>query len=194
MLNECPTPSRVPKFSDYLNSEKVDDLETDPPKSCNADLKDPEKTSCASFTSWSNYTASMCGALGMAAQIVDKTVSNKKIASEIVSAIRTVYDGIAGVNSQFLEAIVDINAKKPYSPLPTPEPVPPFPVPSNGSDVEQAVVEGWNMLKPWIEEGISKMPTGSPWIKVLEGIIVASDNMIKDLQDLFKEIAGTPVA
>ena len=191
MTNQCVPPEVIPHLSTYLTAQDVlaDEL-SQPPQACNADLKDQEKTQCLNFTSWTQYTASICGFLGMAAQIVDKTVSNKKIAKEIELSLETGYDAINGVNKQFLAAIVDINEGKKYNPIPQPEPIPPFPKPTDGSDIEQAVVEAWNMLKPWIVKSIAKMPSGSPWIKVLEGIIESSDQMIKDLQELFKEIAG----
>jgi hypothetical protein len=34
------------------------------------------------------------------------------------------------------------------------------------------------------------MPTGSPWIKVLEGVIASSDQVIAQLKALFKELAN----
>ena len=191
MTNECITPEVILPLATYLGKKTtLTEEPSSPPQACKSDLKDPEKTDCQGFTTWTQYTASICGALGLAAQIVDKSISNKKIAKEIVFSLETVYDAINGVNEQFLAAIVDINEGKQYEPIPQPVPIPPFPTPTSENDVEQAVTQAWSMLKPWIEQAIAKMPSSSPWVKVLEGIIESSDKMIADLQNLFKEIAG----
>jgi hypothetical protein len=186
--NQCIPPKEIPYFFILFSSMEV--LDDDAPEACKTKLKEPDKTQCQTFTTWTHYTASICGVFGLAAQIVNKSVSNKKIALKIVLSLKTAYDGISGVNEQFLAAIVDINAGKPYEPIPVPDTIPPFPTPTDGSDVEQAVVEAWNALRPWIDNFISKLPSDSPWIKVLEGIIESSDKMITDLQKLFKEIEG----
>jgi hypothetical protein len=184
-MKECTPPERIPGFKTILNESGLNDDTPTAPEACKTDLKNPEKTQCQNFTTWTQYTASIDGALGLSAQIVDQKMSDKKVAYKIVMAIKTVYDGVAGVNKQFLDAIKDINAGTPYDPIPGPDPIPPFPQPKSEDDVEQAIEEGWEMLKPWLEKFIAKIPSGSPWIKVLEGIIQSSETMIDDLKKLF---------
>jgi len=192
MNNECQTPEVVPQLSIYLSDQTIlVAMQDNPPQSCSTTLTGTDKDNCQNFTTWTQYTASICGALGLAAQIINRNVSNTKIANEMVLTIETLYDGISGVNQQFLQAIVDINNHTPYEPLPTPDPIPPFPTPTSGNDVEQAVEQAWAMLKPWLEKAITKFPTGSPWIKVLEGILNSSDKMITDLKALFAQLSGS---
>ncbi|SFQ79695.1 hypothetical protein [Hymenobacter arizonensis] len=196
MANECAPPQVIPQLSTYLSGQTMlAAVQAAPPAGCSTTLTGADETNCQIFTTWTQYTASICGALGLAAQIIDREISGG-ISKEMVLAIEALYDGINGVNTQFLQAIVDINSHTPYEPLPTPDPIPPFPMPTSGSDVEQAVVQTWDMLKPWIEKSMDKLPTGSPWVKVLEGIIDSSDKMLADLQALFAQITGNtnPVA
>ena len=188
MKNSCTPPKTIPALSAYLSKNAALDDTSATPESCKLDLTGQKKTDCQSFTTWTQYTASIDGALGLAAQIVDKTVADKKISKIIVLSLKTVYDAILGVNTQFLAAIKDINADIPYNPIPQPDPIPPFDMPTGKNDVENAVVDAWTALKPWLEKLIGKMTSGSPWIKVLEGIIESSDAMIADLQKLFKEV------
>lgn len=188
MKNQCTTPETIPALSTYLTTDVVLDDPSTTPESCKTDLKDADKKQCQNFTEWTQYTASIDGAVGLAAQIVHKTVKDEKISNIIVLSLKTVYDSICGVNKQFLVAIVDINAGTPYHPIPQPDPIPPFPMPTGKDDVAQAVEEAWTTLKPWLEKLIGKMAPKSPWIKVLEGIIESSDLMIADLKELFEQV------
>lgn len=72
--------------------------------------------------------------------------------------------------------------------MPHPDPLPPFPVPTGGDNVKDALEEAWRMIEPWLEKSISAQPEDSPWIKVLRGITVALANMIADFEELFKKL------
>lgn len=187
MIDQCTLPDTVPVFDYYLIKGQPMAVSEETTESCKEDLEEKDKEQCQSFTSWTQYTASICGSLGTAAQIVNRAVGDKKTAMKIILSIKTVYDVVSGVNEQFLIAIKDINKGEPYKPVPKPEPIPPFPMPSDDKDVEQAVVSAWRAFKPWLERAITSMDPESPWVKVLLGIIESSDQMIKDLQDLFRE-------
>lgn len=190
----CTPPSIIPSFDSTVLGEApvtlYAALDTDPPQACSTSLTGQAATDCASFTSWTQYTAAFAGVLGTAANLVYKFVSDKKLASEIVTGLHAMYSGVQGVNQQFLLAIQDINAGKPYAPVPEPEPIPPFPTPTKGTEIGQAVESAWQIFKPFLEKAIAKMPSGSPWIKVLEGIIASSDQIIGQLKALFNKIAG----
>ncbi|MFD1344780.1 hypothetical protein [Litorisediminicola beolgyonensis] len=190
----CTPPSIIPSFDRLVLGDApvtiYAALDTDPPQACSSSLTGQAATDCASFTTWTQYTAAFAGVLGTAANLVYKFVPNKKLASEIVTGLHAIYSGVQGVNQQFLLAIQDINAGKPYAPVPQPDPIPPFPTPTKGNDIGQAVEQAWLIFKPFLEKAIAKMPTGSPWIKVLEGIITASDKIIEQLKALFNQIAG----
>lgn len=167
-------------------------VSNDPPAACKTSLEGDEKKLCQTYTEWSQYTASICGSLGVAANISYKFLSKNhpKIATAVVNSIHTVYDATAGANQQFLAAIVDLNEGKSYEPIPQPEPVPPFPDPEGDSadTIKNSIESMWAALKPWIEKYIAKLDKGSPWIPALEGIVTSSDQLIKDLEKLFKDL------
>jgi hypothetical protein len=190
----CTPPAVIPEFIGFFRDTPrltlYAAIGADAPQACSSNLKDKDATDCASFTTWTQYTAAFAGVLGTTANLVYQFVSNKKIAEEIVTGLHAIYSAVQGVNQQFLMAITDINARKPYAPIPQPDPIPPFPEPTKGDAIGQAVESAWNVFKPFLEKMIAKMPTGSPWIKVLEGVIASSDQVIAQLKALFKELAN----
>lgn len=181
MKNTCQPPVRIPRFSGYLRTADI-------PEACKADQSQTAREQCQSCTAWTQYTASIDGALGLAAQIVSNTVKDKSAARKIIFSIGSAYNAVAEVNERFLIAIEDINAGLPYAPMPHPDPLPPFPVPTGGDNVKDALEEAWRMIEPWLEKSISALPEDSPWIKVLRGITVALANMIADFEELFKKL------
>lgn len=184
----CAPPGIIPEFSSYFRKESnpvtlaLDDGTA--PEACSTTLKVPDTTNCASFTAWSQYTASFAGLLGTAAGLVSH-FAPPKLAPVIVGSIKALYLAVAGVNAQFLVAIHDINIGTAYNPVPGPDPIPPFPDPTKGNDIAQTIESAWDMLKPFIEKAISKLAVGSPWIKILEGLIASSDTIIAQIKTLF---------
>ena len=191
--NVCTPPTTIPEFSSYFRNEPRVSIYAlvgvDEPEACSTTLTGQPAIDCATFTAWTQYTASFAGVLGTAATLVGK-FAPPNIAGPIVSGLHAIYSSVAGVNQQFLLAIHDINAGTPYSPLPQPDPIPPFPDPESGKEIGQAVEAAWNIFKPFIEKAIGKLPSGSPWIKVLEGVIASSDLVIEQLKKLFNAIAN----
>lgn len=190
----CTPPGVIPEFGSRLRAEPrtiYAVLGADEPAGCATTLTGQAAIDCASFTTWTQYTAAFAGVLGTAANVVYSVLAkqNKKIADEIVTGLHAVYAGVQGINQQFLLAISCINANTPYAPIPTPEPIPPFPTPQTGSSIGQAVESAWHIFKPFLEKMIAKMAAGSPWIKVLEGMIASSDQMIAQLKTLFEQIS-----
>lgn len=191
----CVPPTIIPEFGSYFSREPLPSIfaliGADAPEACLTTLSGQAATDCASFTSWTQYTASFAGVLGVAANLVHQFVpaDKKTLATAIITGLHAIYSAVQGVNQQFLVAIHDINAGAAYAPMPQPDPIPPFPDPTPGSDIGQAVESAWNTLKPFLEKAIAKLPTGSPWIKVLEGVIASSDQVIAQLKALFQAIA-----
>ncbi len=185
----CTPPGVVAEWSSHFAAKgpltALADVEA-----CKSSLTGEAATQCASFTTWTQYTASFCGVLGTAANLVAKAVPDEKVSRQIVTGLHAIYAAVQGVNLQFLSAISDINAGKPYAPIPAPEPIPPFPEPTKGKEAGQAVESAWQIVKPFLEQMIAKMPSGSPWIKVLEGIITSSDQVLDQLKKLFDDIAN----
>lgn len=193
MNEECISPTRIEAFTDFIAGVKVSSEATEgAPESCKADLPAEQKKECQSFTTWTQYTASAAGAVGTIATVVAKTVHDKKIETKIIDGLEALYDALSGVNEQFLQAIVDINAGKKYDPLPEPDPIPPFPDPE-GKDWGQLLEEVWNTIKPWMEKEIGKIADerpGSPWIKILEGLVQSSQKIIDDLKKMLDKAPG----
>lgn len=189
----CMPPCIIPQFGSYLSDGPrktvFSMLDTDPPSGCSSSLTGQAAIDCASFTSWTQYTAAFAGVLGTGASLVAQFVPDKKTARRIITGLHAIYSGVQGVNQQFLLAIDDINNGKPYAPVPQPDPIPPFPTPEKGKNIGHAVESAWQIIKPFLEKAIGKMPTGSPWIKVLEGLIISSQQVIDQLKALFDDIA-----
>ena len=190
----CIAPSILGDFSSYFRGEAQTSIYalagTDDPVSCSTSLAGQAKIDCASFTTWTQYTAAFAGVLGTAANVVAKFVHEKKIARDIIIGLHALYAAVQGINLQFLQAIQDIDKGTTYAPIPQPDPIPPFPDPKPGSEIGQAVESAWAIFEPFLEKMIAKMPGGSPWIKVLEGVITSSQQVIDQLKKLFNEIAN----
>ena len=190
----CEPSVIVPDFSRVVRPEgKAAALavvgDGDPPV-CSTTLTGDNATQCAAFTTWTQYTAAFCGAVATGASLVDEYVTDAKTAGAIYNGLKALYVGVQGVNLQFLAAITDINAGTPYAPIPTPSVIPPFPVPSKGSDIGQAIESAWAVLEPFLNQMIGKMAPGSMWIKVLEGLISSSTNIIASIKALFASLSG----
>lgn len=167
-------------------------------ESCSTSLKGDAIAACQSYTAWTGYTGSACQFLQGAADVAHKFVSKKNpaLAAKIYHGIGIGANIFYGANRQFLQAITDINAGKPYEPIVSPDTPPPFnpDPPTDGKNIENAIVSFWGAFKPWLQIVIGKMadksPT-SPWIKILEGIISSSDLWIKQLQDIFSSASDS---
>lgn len=187
----CTPPGVVAEWSSHFTAAAKGPLTAlADVEACSTSLTGEAATQCASFTTWTQYTASFCGVLGTAANLVARSVPDQKTARDIVAGLHAIYAAVQGVNLQFLTAISSINAGKPYAPIPAPEPIPPFPEPTKGKEIGQAVESAWQTLKPFLEQMIAKMPSGSPWVKVLEGVIASSDQVLDQLKKLFDDIAN----
>lgn len=174
--------------------KKVVYLEDDAPLTCSTKLNAEQMTVCQGYTKWTGYTGSaeqfLQGAANVAYKFINK--SNPNLATKVYNGIGIGANIFYGANQQFIAAITDINAGKPYSPIIIPDNPPPFaPPPSKGDSVEKAIEAFWNSFKPWLEDiigNMAKKEPSSPWIKILEGVVEASDLWIKQLKAIFQGV------
>jgi hypothetical protein len=180
----CETPAVIKPLASNASSPDlfVSAIEDGPPAPCRMDLNGDDLIQCQSFTKWTQMTASLDGAIALAAQVCQRELSGDN-QQKVFDLCKALYDGIAGVNQQFLAAIVDINAGKSYNPIVEPDTIPAFPSPTGG--VAGIVQSAWDIAKPWLEAMMGKMAPGSPWVKVLDGVITSSDAIVTDIQAAF---------
>lgn len=194
MTTSCEPSVMVPDFGQAVQSKgatgKLAAMADGDPPTCSTSLTGTNATQCAAFTTWTQYTAAFCGVLATGASLVEQYVTDTKTATAIYNGLKAIYVGVQGVNLQFMAAITDINANTPYAPIVTPSTIPPFPVPSNGNNIGQAIESAWQILEPFLNQMMAKMAPGSYWVKVLDGLINSSKNIIDSLKALFNGLSG----
>ena len=195
-MTVCQPANNVPDFTWAMHKQRLPEyaLETDPGVvQCLTTLTPPNSTNCASFTSWSQWTGAACSLIVGATSIVVNEVNDKKLKSEIYNGLGALYNIIAGINHQFIQAITDINNNKPYEPIDPPTNAPTFPPIGNLDGFASAISGFWGAAEPFLQMAISKVTAkdpGSIWIKVLEGVIAGSQDAIANIVALVNIATG----
>lgn len=184
----CTPPAIVPDFTDHFKAEahrRHFRPAEPPPEACSPKLGGRAAADCASFTTWTQYTAAFAGCLGTAANLAYESMEDRKAAMEIVTGLHAIYAAVQGVNLQFLQAIHDINENEAYHPIPKPDTIPDFPTPTKGHEIGKIVESAWALVRLMLETALRKLPPGSLWVEVLNGLIASSDNVIAQIKNLF---------
>ena len=182
--------SRNPNISvKTLADEKQDEVQA-----CDVSkLKDEELKTCQSYTLWSQILAGADGVVLATANIVNSTLkkTKPKLATDIYDSFGAIYTAIAGVNNEFLQAIIDINQGKSFEIIDSPSSTPSWTPPDQSGSNASSVIEGvWNALKPVLEIVLKKFPDGSKWKVVFAGLIKNGDEALKKLIPLLQEAFG----
>lgn len=173
----------------------VEDLTKETPKCDAQKLKPEELEVCESYITWSQCIAGVGGIVLTVAEIVKASLNKagkKELASDIWDGFGALYKLFYGVNQEFLMAISDINAGKPFEPIESPGDLPDWPDDDKKASDAEGIIEGvWNTLKPILEFALKKLPKGSKWEIVLSGLIDGGENALKKLRPLLKKAFGS---
>jgi len=172
-----------------------EDLTKEIPKCDAQKLKPEELEVCESYATWSQYISGGGGIVLTTAYIVKVALDKagkKELTSDIWDGFGALYQVFYGVNQEFLQAISDINAGKPFEPIESPGDLPDWPDDDYKASDAEGIIEGvWSTLKPILEHALKKLPTGSNWKIVLSGMINDGEDALKKLIPLLKKAFGS---
>ena len=171
------------------------DLAKETPKCDAENLKPADLEVCESYTTWSQCISSAGGVVRIVAEIVKTSLTKagkKDLAVDIWDGFGAFYKLLQGVNQEFLTAITDINAGKPFEPIESPGDLPDWPDDDKDASDAENIIEGvWNTLKPILELALKKLPKGSKWEIVLSGLINDGEDALNKLIPLLKKALGS---
>lgn len=139
----------------------------------------------ASLSKWNRILSTFDNALLAVTSIAVNNLG-EGVKEKVEVAIKVLYENVRSVNQQFLEAINDLEAGKPYTPLVDPGEIPEFP--QDVTSAKTTATSIWGVLSQVLEMGLSHLPSSSPWVKVLEGLIKDGNETIDTVSKLIDSL------
>lgn len=161
--------------------------------SCKTTLTGQHLKDCQSYTALSNYLVTAGGIVHTAAATVWAEIHKSKpeAATDVWSLSRTVYELLAGVDSELIDAITDINKGKPYAPVETPAELPKFgPPPTSGGDAAEVLEGMWTTLEGVLNTVLAKYHGGEKMRIVIAGLLKNGNAAMQQLIPLLKHAFG----
>lgn len=143
----------------------------------------PYAAQIQAWTSYTRYLAAFAGLLPVVDSIVDRLVQDKNVQADILAALQATYKAAQGVDNEFLAGIKSMEAGTPPQYNFDPVPIPNWPDP-NGNTTG-FFDEVWNMVKPVLEQVMTKVASASPIAAAVAGLINSGDAVAAILDKTF---------